>query len=54
MPGGWELVLVACLVMVLFGFKRLPEAARDVGRSLHILRSEVAEDDRTTSARVDT
>ena len=41
-PGGWELVLIALLIMVLFGFKRLPSVARDVGRSLHILKTEVA------------
>lgn len=45
LPGGWELILVVLLVMVLFGFKRLPDAARDLGRSLHILKTEVHRDD---------
>lgn len=39
-PGGWELVLVVVVIMVLFGAKRLPEASRSIGRSLRILKSE--------------
>lgn len=45
MPGGWELALVAAVIMLLFGFKRLPSAARDLGRSMRILREEVGHDD---------
>lgn len=43
LPGGWELVLVVLVIMVLFGFRRLPEAARNLGQALHILRTEVDE-----------
>ena len=39
-PGGWELVLVVLVIMVLFGAKRLPEASRSLGRSLRIFKAE--------------
>lgn len=40
LPGGWELVLVVIVIMVLFGAKRLPEASRSLGRSMRILKAE--------------
>ena len=39
-PGGWELVLVVLVIMVLFGAKRLPEASRSLGRSMRIFKAE--------------
>ncbi len=38
--GTPELIIIAVVVLVLFGSKKLPEAARSVGRSLRILKSE--------------
>ncbi|MCW2718228.1 Sec-independent protein translocase subunit TatA [Pseudonocardia sp.] len=40
-PTHW-LIIVAVLVL-LFGAKRLPDAARSLGRSARILKSEVKE-----------
>ena len=40
LPGGWELVLVVIVIMVLFGAKRLPDASRSLGRSLRIFKAE--------------
>ena len=40
LPGGWELVLVLLVVLVLFGSKRLPDSARSLGRSLRIFKAE--------------
>ncbi len=40
MPGGWELVIVLVVVLVVFGSKRLPDSARALGRSLRILKAE--------------
>jgi sec-independent protein translocase protein TatA len=40
-PG--HLAIIAVLVIVLFGAKRLPEAARSMGKSLRIFKSEVRE-----------
>ena len=39
-PGGWELVLIVLVIMVLFGAKRLPDASRSLGRSLRIFKAE--------------
>ncbi|MFE1145796.1 Sec-independent protein translocase subunit TatA [Streptomyces albidoflavus] len=36
----WHLLIVALVVIVLFGSKKLPDAARGLGRSLRILKSE--------------
>ncbi len=40
MPGGWELVLVLLVVVLVFGSKRLPDTARSLGRSMRILKAE--------------
>jgi sec-independent protein translocase protein TatA len=38
---GWHLVILIIVVLVLFGGKRLPDAARGLGRSLRIFKSEM-------------
>ena len=46
---GWEIVIVLVLVLLLFGAKRLPDAARGLGRSLRIFKAEtkgLRDDDR--------
>ncbi len=40
---GWHIVILLVLVVLLFGFKRLPDAARSVGRSMRIFKSEMSE-----------
>ena len=39
----WHWAIVAIVVVILFGSKKLPEAARGLGRSLRIFKSEVKE-----------
>lgn len=41
--GVPELLIIAGVVVVLFGSKKLPDAARAMGRSLRIFKSEVKE-----------
>jgi sec-independent protein translocase protein TatA len=36
----WHLLIVALVVIVLFGSKRLPDTARALGKSMRILKSE--------------
>jgi sec-independent protein translocase protein TatA len=36
----WHLLVVAIVVILLFGSKKLPEAARGLGKSMRILKSE--------------
>ena len=40
MPGGWELILIVLIVLLLFGAKKLPELARGSGRALRIFKAE--------------
>jgi len=40
LPGGWELILIVLVIMLLFGAKRMPDAARSLGRSMRILKAE--------------
>jgi sec-independent protein translocase protein TatA len=35
-----ELLIIAAIVLLLFGAKRLPDAARGLGRSLRIFKAE--------------
>jgi sec-independent protein translocase protein TatA len=37
----WKVLIVAAALIVLFGSKKLPDAARSLGRSMRILKSEV-------------
>ncbi len=47
-----ELLVIAAIVLLLFGAKRLPDAARGLGRSLRIFKAETKglADDSSTSA----
>lgn len=38
--GPTEIIVIALVIMVLFGAKRLPDAARSLGRSARILKAE--------------
>jgi sec-independent protein translocase protein TatA len=39
---GWEWLIIVALVLLLFGAKRLPDAARGLGRSLRIFKADTA------------
>lgn len=41
--GAPELIIIALVVILLFGWKRLPDAARSLGRSARVFKSEVNE-----------
>ncbi len=46
----WKIAIIAVLIIVLFGYRKLPEAARSLGKSMRILKTEVQgmhEDDNT-------
>jgi len=40
---GWHIVILALVIVMLFGWKKLPDAARSVGRSMRIFKSEMGE-----------
>ena len=41
--GPAQLLIVALVVIVLFGSNKLPDVARSVGRSMRIFKSEIKE-----------
>jgi sec-independent protein translocase protein TatA len=51
----WKILIVAVLIIVLFGSRKLPYAARSLGQSMRILKKEVSglhEDEPDPSATV--
>jgi len=50
----WKILIVAVVIIVLFGSKKLPDAARSLGKSMRILKTEVGslhEDEHTADAK---
>lgn len=43
LPGGGEWILIALVILLLFGFKKLPDAARSIGKSARVFKAEVSE-----------
>ena len=41
--GPLEIAIIVLVVILLFGAKKLPDAARSLGRSMRIFKSEVKE-----------
>ncbi len=35
MIGGWEIIVILFVILILFGGKKLPEFARNLGKGLH-------------------
>lgn len=48
---GWHLIILVLLVVLLFGAKRLPDAARSIGKSMKIFKAETKDlaGDKSTS-----
>ena len=38
--GPLELIIIALVILALFGYKKLPDAARSIGRSARIFKAE--------------
>ncbi|WP_068397457.1 Sec-independent protein translocase subunit TatA [Kribbia dieselivorans] len=41
--GAPEIIVIALVILLLFGFKKLPDAARSIGRSARVFKSEMNE-----------
>jgi sec-independent protein translocase protein TatA len=39
----WKILILAVVILVLFGSKKLPDAARSLGKSMRILKTEITE-----------
>lgn len=42
-PGGWELIVILFIVLLLFGSKKLPDLAGSVGKSIKEFRKSAKE-----------
>jgi sec-independent protein translocase protein TatA len=52
-PGGWELIVILFIVLLLFGSRKLPDLSRSIGQSIKEFRKGTADafdddDDATT------
>jgi sec-independent protein translocase protein TatA len=53
----WHWAILAVVVVLLFGAKRLPDAARSLGKSMRIFKSEIREmqtDNKAETPSIDT
>jgi len=39
----WKVLILAAVILVLFGSKKLPGAARSLGQSMRVLKAEITE-----------
>ncbi|HYN93097.1 MAG TPA: Sec-independent protein translocase subunit TatA [Pilimelia sp.] len=59
MPGilkPWHIAVLVVVLVLLFGAKRLPDAARSLGRSLRIIKAEtkgLVDDDKDLAEKAD-
>lgn len=54
-PGGFELVLILLVVLLLFGGKKIPELAKGLGQGIKNFKKSVKDDDEVASTEnVDT
>lgn len=44
-PGGWELVVILFIVLLLFGGAKLPQLAKGLGQSIKEFKKAAKEDD---------
>ena len=45
MPGGMELLVIALIVLLLFGGKKIPELAKGLGNGIKNFKKAVKDDD---------
>lgn len=43
MPGGWEMVIIVMVILLLFGAKRIPELARGLGKGIREFKDATKE-----------
>ena len=44
MPGGWEMILIVLVVLLLFGGKKIPELMRGLGSGIKEFKDASKED----------
>jgi len=51
MPGGMEWILIALVVLLLFGGKKIPELAKGLGSGIKNFKKAVKDDEEIDSAK---
>lgn len=54
MPGGIELLIIAIVVIVLFGAKKLPALGRGIGQGIKNFKDETKRNEDTNDRKDDT
>ena len=44
MPGGWELIIIAIVILLLFGGRKIPELMRGLGSGIKEFKNASKED----------
>ena len=52
-PGGFELVLILAVVLLLFGGKKIPELAKGLGQGIKNFKKSVKDDDAVETAETE-
>ena len=52
-PGGFELVLILAVVLLLFGGKKIPELAKGLGQGIKNFKKSVKDDEATETAEAE-
>ena len=48
-PGGFELILIIAVIVLLFGGKKIPELAKGLGQGIKNFKKSVKDDDEVVS-----
>ncbi len=41
LPGGWELIVIVLVIIVMFGGKKIPELAKGLGKGIKDFKEEM-------------
>lgn len=41
LPGGWELIVIVLVIIVMFGGKKIPELAKGLGKGIKEFKEEM-------------
>ena len=52
MPGGWELIIIAVVILLLFGGRKIPELMRGLGSGIKEFK-KATKDEPTKSPSID-
>lgn len=55
LPGGWELIVIVLVIIVMFGGKKIPELAKGLGKGIKDFKEEmkdVSDDTVKTEERI--